>query len=90
MLRQGFAKTFFADAYQRTPWLSFKENQEEQSLAFFRYFIEQKRLSYFDYVLAHRLLRNYPHARQEVALFLCHLLLAAKEGHLCVHVSEED
>ncbi len=89
MLKQGFAKTFFADAYQRIPWVSLKEKQDEHQWPFLDILLAQKRLSYLDYVLAHRLLRNYPAVKQEVALFLCHLALAAKEGHLCVHVTEE-
>ncbi len=89
MLKQGFAKTLFADAYQRAPWLSLDENQEKRSWPFLDLLFEQKRLSYLDYVLTHRLLRNYPDAGQEVALFLCHLTLAAKEGHLCVHVNDQ-
>lgn len=89
MLKQGFAKTLFAEAYQRAPWLSSDANQEKRSWPFLDLLFEQKRLSYLDYVLTHRLLRNYPEAGQEVALFLCHLTLAAKEGHLCVHVNEQ-
>lgn len=89
MLRQGFAKTFFADAYQRIPWISSEENEKDHQWPFLDILLAQKRLSYLDYVLAHRLLRDYSNVRQEVALFLCHLALAAKEGHLCVHVTEE-
>lgn len=89
MLKQGFAKTFFADAYRRIPWLCLKENQAEHRWPFLDIFLAQKRLSYLDYVLVYRLLRNYPDVGQEVALFLCHLALATKEGHLCVHVTEE-
>ena len=89
MLKQGFAKTFFAETYQRVPWSPVKENQKEHQWPFLDMLLAQKRLSYLDYVLAHRLLRHYPDVGQEVALFLCHLALAAKEGHLCVHVTEE-
>src|ERR1700730_10282170 len=89
MLRHGFAKTFFADAYQRIPWISSRENEKDHQWPYLEILLAQKRLSYLDYVLAHRLLRNYPDVKQEVALFLCHLALAAKEGHLCVHVTEE-
>lgn len=89
MLRQGFAKTFFADAYQRSPWLTAKASQAEHQWPFFDILFAQKRVSYLDYILVHRLLRNYPDVEQEVALFLCHLALAAKEGHLCIHVMKE-
>jgi exodeoxyribonuclease V alpha subunit len=90
MLRQGFAKTLFAEAYQRAPWLSLGDKQEGQRWPFLNLLFEQKRLSYLDYVLTHRLLRHYPDTQQEVALFLCHLTLAAKEGHLCVHATDKE
>lgn len=85
MLRQGFAKTLFSHTYHRTPWLSSKNSQEHQ-WPFLDVLLSQKKLPYLDYVLAHRLLRNYQNIGQEVALFLCHLALSAKEGHLCVQV----
>lgn len=88
MLKQGFAKTSFTDSYQRIPWLSLEKGQEEREWPFLDILLAQKRISYLDYILVHRLLRHYPDAVQEVALFLCHLALAAKEGHLCVHVSD--
>lgn len=89
MLKRGFAKAVFANAYQRTPWLL----TEEGSIIhwpFLELLLAQKRLSYLDYVLTHRLLRNYPEAGEEVALFLCHVALAAKEGHLCVRITEQE
>lgn len=89
MLRQGFAKTFFVETYQHTPWFIDEKKQEEQQWPFLDILLAQKRLSYLDYILVHRLLRNYPGIEQEVALFLCYLALAAKEGHLCVHVTEK-
>lgn len=88
MLRQGLAKTYFSNAYQRAPWLSSKKKQEPQ-WPFLDNLLAQKRLPYLDYVLVHRLLRNNPEAGQEVALFLCHLALAAKEGHLCVYATSD-
>lgn len=89
MLKQGFAKTLFAGTYLRSPWLSSPDHQEEHHWPFFDLLFEQKKLAYLDYVLTRRLLRHYPDIEQEVALFLCHLIIAAKEGHLCVHVMEE-
>ncbi len=89
MFRQGLAKTSFVHTYQRTPWLSIDTEQRQHRWPFLDFLIAQKRVAYLDYVLVHRLLRNYPDVGQEVALFLCHLTLAAKEGHLCVHVTKE-
>lgn len=90
MQRQGFAKKQFAEAYQRSPWLSFGKRQSGQpQWPFLDLFLAQQRVAYFDYDLTHRLLRDFPSTGQEVALFLCHLILAAKEGHLCVQASQE-
>ena len=89
MQKQGFAKKQFTDTYQRSPWLSFGKNQTHSQWPFLELFLSQNRVTYLDYDLTHRLLRDYPSIGQEVALFLCHLILAAKEGHLCVHVSHD-
>jgi exodeoxyribonuclease V alpha subunit len=89
MLKQGLAKTHFTEAFQRTPWTTVNENQKINSWPFLEQLFEQKKLSYLDYILTHRLLRNYPNTGQEIALFLCHLILSAKEGHLCVHITDE-
>jgi exodeoxyribonuclease V alpha subunit len=92
MLKRGFAKAVFAEAYQRSPWLSPSKEHEQILLPtwpFLDLLLSQQRLTYLDYVLTHRLLRPYPEIGQEVALFICHLTLAAKEGHLCVRVSNE-
>lgn len=90
MLRQGFAKVLFSESYQRIPWLSSsRKDREDHQWPFLDMLLTQKRLPYLDYVLVHHLLRNYSGIRQEVALFLCHLVLAAKEGHLCVRVTTD-
>lgn len=84
---QGFAKKKFIETYQRTPWFS-KQTILQHQWPFLELFLAQHRVSYLDYDLTHRLLRDFPNAKQETALFLCHLIIAAKEGHLCVHVCE--
>lgn len=90
MPTQGFAKKQFAESYQRSPWLSFSKHRAGQhQWPFLELFLAQQRVTYLDYDLTHRLLRHYPSVGQEVALFICHLILAAKEGHLCVHVSQD-
>ncbi len=91
VLKKGLAKKLFAEAYQRAPWLPLEEDQSAVSVwPFLDRLLAQQQLSYLDYVLTHRLLRNYPNAGQETALFLCHLTLAAKEGHLCVRITENE
>lgn len=90
MLKRGFAKTSFVDSYQRIPWTSFERGQKERECPFLDTLLAQKRILYLDYILVHRLLRDHPDTGQDVALFLCHLIVAAREGHLCVHVSDVD
>ena len=87
-LKQGFAKTFFFNTYGRAPWDSEGEKKFEHDWPLLTLLVNQNKLSYLDYVLAHRLLRSCQSASQESALFICHLVLAAKEGHLCIRVEE--
>ena len=89
MLRQGLAKTLFQETYGRTPWHSSRGEKGKPAWPFLDLLLAQKRLSYLDYALTHRLLRSSPDAGQEVALFLCHLIIAAKSGHLCIRITEE-
>lgn len=89
MTRQGFAKKQFVDTFQRTPWIVYGKKATGHQWPFLDLFLSQHRISYLDYDLTQRLLRNYPSASQEAALFLCHLILAAKEGHLCVQITDD-
>ena len=43
MLRQGFAKAFFTDIYQRSPWLSTTEDRVEHHWPFLDILLAQKR-----------------------------------------------
>lgn len=45
-----------------------------------------KYLSDIDYALAEHLLSEYPLSGEEEASFICHLSIAARQGHLCVCV----
>ena len=82
----GLAKTLFSETHQRTPWLLQEKNLLGHSWPLFDHFLNQKRISYLDYILTHRLLRDEPNINEEVAFFICHLILSAREGHLCVKV----
>ncbi len=89
MTKQGFAKKQFFELYQRTPWRVFGKSISNNQWPFLDLLLLQHRIAYLDYDLTHRLLRKYPEASQEIALFFCHLILAAKEGHLCIQASED-
>ena len=89
MLKQGFAKANFARSHDHIPWHSSHIEEKEHQWPMLDKLFIQKKISYLDYFLPHRLLRNHREVREGVALFLCHLSLAAKEGHLCIQVTEK-
>lgn len=83
----GLAKKQFYEDYQRRPWAS-RPQSDFQFFPLLDSLLTKEKLSYLDYALAQRLLREYPQANEAMAFFLCHLSLAAKEGHLCVRLGE--
>lgn len=87
-MQPGLAKTHFSESYQRSPWLEVSKENGLSVWPIMDLLLTKQRLTYLDYVLTHRLLRDQ-HVGQEVALFICHLLIAAQEGHLCVRIENE-
>ena len=81
----GLAKKQFYETYQRLPWKSHRQSQSS-TFQLLDQFLMKGRLSNLDYALAKRLLRDSPDVKEEAAFFICHLILAAKEGHLCVKI----
>lgn len=51
--------------------------------------LDRKYLQYIDLEIAEKLLRSYPKAGEDSALFLCYLSSALREGHLCVQVEAD-
>ena len=87
MRKQGLAKTQFIQTYPNFRW---QENAQKPlfSWPLLTHLLEERRLTYLDYLLVHRILRNYRESSENVALFLCHLILATKEGHLCIKIKD--
>lgn len=93
MLKQGPAKSQFFLCHQNRPW-SITTSEESVSGSackhslVYRYFTE-KRLSSMDIFFA-SLWETKEHTEKENStLFMSHLLLAAKQGHLCIKIKEE-
>ena len=87
---KGLAKQQFVEKHRRSPWIPFQaKSLGRHPWPFLELFLAQQRVTYLDYDLTHRLLRNHPNASQEAALAICHLLIAAKEGHLCVQFFQD-
>lgn len=87
-MNRGLAKTQFYEAYQKLPWMP-NRKQETVRFQLLDDFLAKQRLSYLDYTLAQRLLRDYPNATEDMAFFICHLILAAREGHLCIKIEDQ-
>lgn len=52
--------------------------------------LQARQLGYVDLALAQRLLDPCLHATEGAAALICHLSLAARQGHLCVNISAEN
>lgn len=83
------AKKLFKETYNHTPWDTLKEKKDSYRWPILNKLLSQKWLSYLDYVLTHKLLECNPEGSEGLALFVCHLILATKEGHLCVRINDE-
>lgn len=90
MLKHGFAKSAFFDLYQKTPWNIKKKREKEIFCPILDRLFTQKKINYLDLILTKKLFRSHPDVSQETLLFVCHLILSAKEGHLCVHITENE
>jgi exodeoxyribonuclease V alpha subunit len=81
----GFAKSLFKETHKATPWRINRGSNPSTCLMLDLLF-QRKQCTYLDYVLTLRLLRPYGTVSPDVAIFICHLIMAAREGHLCVRV----
>lgn len=52
--------------------------------------IETNCLAYIDFLLAETLLSEIPQASEALAAFICHLSVAARHGHLCIRIQENE
>lgn len=86
-MTSGMAKKQFYDKHQRTPW-KMAQNSLQSPYPFLDQLLAEQRLSYFDYACTLNLIHGRDHLDETVALSICHLILAAKIGHLCVKVDE--
>lgn len=90
MHKQGLAKAQFIDLYQRTPWhLKKTKDAGSATWPFFQSLLKQQRIGFLEFFLVHHLLKNFIDPTENTALFLAHLILASKQGHLCIQVNQE-
>lgn len=81
----GFAKQSFFETYQRTPWQI--KSHKDSSWPFLEKCVSQHRISYLDYMLTKKILSPYNQVNEGIACLICHLILAARQGHLCIQMN---
>jgi exodeoxyribonuclease V alpha subunit len=82
----GFAKALFFATHQRTPWKTNEISLRKSTWPLLNDLLSKQKISYLDYTLTLKLLQLSPTTCQEVAICICHLLMSAKAGHLCIKV----
>lgn len=86
----GFAQKLFIEQGGNLPKNSFSKYVPHQPWPLIDRMLANRRLSYVDYALAERLLRDYPEAGQPAAAFICNLSTAVREGHLCIRIDAQN
>lgn len=82
----GLAKKSFLKSFNQAPWLS-RPPQKKTDWPFVEQLLDREQLAYLDYRIAQCVFGSHP-VGENAALFLCHLVMAAREGHLCVLINE--
>lgn len=82
----GIAKTLFEELNKRTPWKEFCQSRTVPEWPFLSRLLSEQALPYLNFFLAECFWRRNPEIIQEVAALICHLTLAAHQGHLCVRI----
>lgn len=86
----GLAKKQFFDCHQSIPWKR-TDRSSGHSWPLLNELYSKGLCTDLDYFLIQRLNKLCPHPLdQEVVLFLCHLLIASREGHLSISVQENN
>jgi len=83
----GYAQQLFLENYSKNPWSS--RGQKAFHWPLLEKMLQAECLGYIDIALAQRILQNIPDADESWAAFICHISFAARQGHLCVHISQE-
>lgn len=81
----GVAQKLFADRCGRMPW---KRSLGSGSWPILERLLSEGARLHLEITLARQILCDYPEVDEAAAAFLCHLCLAARQGHLCVVVDE--
>lgn len=84
----GLAQTLYLKQANAPAWASKYKLHTHLHWPFLEKLVETSTLSYVDFLLAETLLAEYPHASEAIAIFICHLSLAARHGHLCIAIED--
>lgn len=52
--------------------------------------LANQQIDYVDFALAEHLLKGHPKVEESIAVFICHLSISSRAGHLCVRIGENE
>ncbi|MBA2368444.1 MAG: exodeoxyribonuclease V subunit alpha [Candidatus Protochlamydia sp.] len=84
----GLAKKSFLKISGHAPWQP-RPTEKKQNWPFVERLLDKEQLSFLDYRIAQCVFSSLS-VEENAALFLCHLVKAAREGHLCVLMNDND
>ena len=84
----GFAQKLYSELSGKNASLFRSSRQNNTPWPFLNTLLAKKQLSYVDYALAEKLLHFDLTNNESTAAFLCFLSMAARQGHLCIKINE--
>lgn len=82
----GMAQRLFAERYTKNPWKIHTVNQDNMNWPLLEKMVEAQCLGYIDFALAERILKTVGRSDEAAAALICHLSMAARQGHLCATI----
>lgn len=86
----GLAKTLFINQYSKSPWKrQVFPTTWSSSWPILEALAEAQCVGYVDLAFAKRLLEKVPEPDEACGALLCHLSMAARQGHLCISIGAD-
>lgn len=84
----GFAQQLFQETHNSRPWKNATSQLHRFDWPLLNHMMNQLHLSYVDFALAQRILSVIGSEEQCYAALICHLSMAARQGHLCTTIKD--
>lgn len=84
----GIAQKLYIEKFKTNPWKA--ASQKEVAWPFLEKMLAVNYLGYVDFALAQRILQKVDQTEESCAALICHLSMAARQGHLCVLIEQNN